>query len=354
MRSKGREKNLKKRSLLAFIIILLLLVVALVGTYFYFHPEEKDKLLEQIPNIITPTPTPTPKITIVDPDSHTRPYAVMIDNNVGNHNHAGLLDAYLTYEIIVEGGLTRIMAIFKDTDTSLIGPVRSSRHYFLDYALENEAIYSHYGWSTFAQNDIRVLGVNNINGMTNGGNAFWRDRSIASPHNVFTSMDHLKKQAESLGYSLTGSGDLLLHYSVDDVDYHEIADAVSATSVSMSYSYGETRSYTYDATTKMYLRSMNGSPHVDKETKEQLSYRNVIIELVSNYTLDREGHQDIRNIRSGDGFLLSSGKLIPITWSKESRSAKTKYTYSNGEEMVVNDGRTFIQIVPINQKVTYE
>ena len=96
--------------------------------------------------------------------------------------HAGLQDAYLTYEIIVEGGLTRIMAIFKDQDTELIGPVRSARHYFLDYALENDAIYGHYGWSEFAKNDIDLLGVNNLNGITNAQSTYWRDRSVAAPH----------------------------------------------------------------------------------------------------------------------------------------------------------------------------
>ena len=61
--------------------------------------------------------------------SNQRPIAVMIDNNIGNGRHAGLQESYLNYEIIVEGGLTRIMAVFKDKDVSLIGPVRSSRHY---------------------------------------------------------------------------------------------------------------------------------------------------------------------------------------------------------------------------------
>ena len=96
-------------------------------------------------------------MSVYDVNSNKRPIAVMIDNNVDNDEQVGLQDAYLTYEIIVEGGLTRIMAIYKDVDTSVIGPVRSSRHYFLDYALENDAIYAHYGWSTYAENDIKAL-----------------------------------------------------------------------------------------------------------------------------------------------------------------------------------------------------
>ena len=92
-------------------------------------------------------------------------------------SHSGLQDSYLNYEIIVEGGLTRIMAIYKDKDLAQIGPVRSSRHYFLDYALESDCIYTHFGWSAYAENDIRTLGVNNINGLYDSY-PFWRSTHL--------------------------------------------------------------------------------------------------------------------------------------------------------------------------------
>ena len=105
------------------------------------------------------------KLKIVDLSSNTRPYAVMINNHPSaRQNHAGLQDAYLIYEMIVEGGMTRYMAVFKDKDTAKIGSVRSSRHYFLDYAMENDAMYVHWGWSPQAQSDISTYGINNING----------------------------------------------------------------------------------------------------------------------------------------------------------------------------------------------
>ena len=91
-----------------------------------------------------------------------RPIAVMIDNHSGAWPQANLNKAYMVYEIIVEGGETRLMALFKGQDLDKIGPIRSSRHYFLDYVLENDAIYVHHGWSPQAQSDISTLGVNNI------------------------------------------------------------------------------------------------------------------------------------------------------------------------------------------------
>ena len=125
-----------------------------------------------------------------------RPIAVMIDNHKGAMPQAGLNDAYLVYEIIVEGGESRLMALFKGANLDKIGPVRSSRHYFLDYALENDAIYVHFGWSPQAQSDITKLGVNNINGISESSTSFWRTKDKYAPHNVATSPEKILCIAE--------------------------------------------------------------------------------------------------------------------------------------------------------------
>ena len=97
---------------------------------------------------ITTTTKKIEKIKIVDPDSNSRPIAIMINNNKAVWGYqAGIQDAYIVYEMIVEGGITRMMAIFKDKDTARVGSVRSARHYYLDYALENDDIFVHFGWS---------------------------------------------------------------------------------------------------------------------------------------------------------------------------------------------------------------
>ena len=109
-----------------------------------------------------------------------RPIAVMIDNHNGAWPQAGLNQAYMVYEIIVEGGETRLMALFKGVTVDKIGPVRSSRHYFLDYAMENDAIYAHFGWSPQAKSDISKYSINNINGITESSSTFWRVKDKSS------------------------------------------------------------------------------------------------------------------------------------------------------------------------------
>lgn len=178
----------------------------------------------------------------------------MIDNNVGYASQVGLQDAFVTYEAIVEGGLTRIMAIFKDSNTELIGPVRSSRHYFLDYALEYDAIYAHYGWSTFAENDIKSLGVNNINGLYRDA-AYWRDTRIAAPHNVFTNIETLYKDAAKLGYKTTSNDWDALPLTSDTIDLAKLSDeSVVANKVTIPYSTSQVRSYAYDSRKKSIFK----------------------------------------------------------------------------------------------------
>lgn len=344
-----RKKRKKKKDKVFIIsVVIFIILVICIGIYYLFFNGNKSvvKKIEV-----------KKKIKIVDEDSNERPLAVMIDNNVGYDTHAGLQDSYINYEIIVEGGYTRIMALFKDRDVSLIGPVRSSRHYFLDYALESDAIYAHYGWSTFAENDIKTLGVNNINGLT-ADSAYWRDKKIAAPHNVFTSTETLYKYAESKNYDTKTDDWKLLNYSPDEINFKgpkkdkktgEVSDdpRIVANSLSLKYSNNQTTSYTYDSENKYYLRFMDGKQHLDKTTRQQLHYKNIIIEKVENYDLDSYGRQDLETVGDGEGYYITNGYALPITWQKANRDSKTIYKYLDGSKVVVNDGNTFIQIIPI-------
>ena len=358
--SKKTTKN--RKSLTLVLIIVFIFLATSITTYFYSNSNTQTPVVK-----IPEEKKETKKLTIFDENSNERPIAVMIDNNVGNNNHIGLQDSYLNYEIIVEGGLTRIMAIFKDKNVSTIGPVRSSRHYFLDYALENDAIYTHYGWSTYAQSDISALKVNNINGLTDE-TPFWRDKTIQAPHNVFTSISKITSSASEKNYKLTTNNWKNFNYNPEEIDLSEKfknnsyqenesetnSYVLSATNISMNYSNSQIRSYQYDSTNKYYLRFMNGAIHNDKETGDPLHYKNIIIEKVYNHSIDSYGRQDLTTTGTGEGYFVTDGYAVPINWTKSSRSAKTKYTYKNGEEIELNDGNTFIQIIPTSSNIIIE
>lgn len=289
------------------------------------------------------------ELKIIDVNSDSRPIAIMINNlNAARPYHSGLNDAYLVYEIIVEGGITRMMALFKDKDTSRIGSVRSARHYYLDYALENDAIYVHFGWSPQAQSDISSLGVNNVNGLYDS--AFWRetDLNVAYEHTAFTSIDKILSVAKSKNYSLTSDKDLLLKYSAESVDLESL-DGMDATSVDIKYSNYLTTSYVYNEGEKLYYRNVNDKSHTDYVTKKQFTAKNIIVQYVENTNIvgDTSGRQNLSNVGSGNGYFITEGLAVPITWEKSSRKSQTVYKYKNGEEIVVNDGNTYIQIAPL-------
>ena len=342
--AKHKAKGKKKGKI--FLIFLVLVVLIGAGAYFSLGNKEVKKKVEE--KIVK-------KLKIVDENSKSRPIAVMINNNHQAWPHSGLQDAYLTYEIIAEGGITRLMAIFKDQDTSKIGSVRSARPYYLDYALENDAIFVHYGWSEEAKADITSLGVDNINGLT-VSSVFWRDTNLnkATEHTVFTSMEKIKKYAKEEGYDRNTNKDLLLNYSVDEIDISKKEGAQKADKVYIRYSYYTDTTYEYDEQNKVYKRSMSGQAHVDDKTGKQYTVKNIIVTPISNYAYDSYGRQTLENIGSGDGYFITDGYAVPITWEKESRESQTVYRYKDGKEIKVNDGNTYIQIQPKGETLTIE
>src|SRR5574344_2763562 len=240
----NRKLN-KKNLILSIVAIVVIVVVVLVVIRI------NNKGSNILDSIIPEEKVATPKITIVDVNSNSRPYAVMINNHpTARAHHAGLQDDYEIYEMIVEGGMTRYLALFKDQNTAKIGSVRSSRPYYLDYALENDAIYVHWGWSPQAESDISTLGINNINGLTWEGTYFYRDKSlnVSLEHTGFTTMDMLKSATEKLKYRSTSNKKTLLNYTVNTVDLSNKENSEKADTVLITYSNSVTDKYIYDST----------------------------------------------------------------------------------------------------------
>lgn len=290
-------------------------------------------------------------------DSDRRPIAIMIDNDNSNAwPHAGLEDAYVIYEIIVEGGATRFMALFKDRDTPKIGPIRSSRHYFLDYMLENDAIYVHYGWSPKAAKDILRLKLDKINGVLGSdGWIFWREpKRKYDYHDVYTSIEKIQNISEQKKYRPT-SEVMNFSYASEAIT---LDDGQDAEKITIPYSNYHKTYYEYDSETKLYKRWMRSKPHMLSTTDSQVTAKNIIIQFVKNYYLgDGEpkiGRQELDTVGSGKGLYITNGKAVNITWEKNQRQAKTFYMDENGNEIQLNDGQTWIQITPLGAQVKIE
>lgn len=333
------------------VIVVILIGLAVGGAYaykMYFEPKEEAKVEEPA--------KPVEVKTVQIFKGNDRPIAVMIDNHKGALPHSGLSSAYMVYEIIVEGGESRLMALFKGADLEKIGPVRSSRHYFLDYALENDAIYVHYGWSPQAESDIKSLGVNNINGLVDDS-VFWRVKDKSAPHNAVTSTAKILEDAKSKGYKTTSDVSSILKYSVDEIELTDGENVKKADTITIPY-FGtqNTVKWEYDSETKKYTRYTKGIKETEESTGEAVTAKNIIIEFARNTTIsgDSSGRQDVNTLGNHEGYYITNGKAEKITCSKTTRKSKTEYTDLNGNVINVNDGLTFVQITPEDAKVEIE
>ena len=340
---KGRTKVL--------IVLLIIVIIAAGGTLAYKLVKDKNKTQE-----VTGEENETPiimkeekKIKIFS--GNDRPIAVMIDNHSDAWPQAGLQDAYMVYEIIVEGGETRLMALFKGADVDKIGPVRSARHYFIDYAMENDAIYAHYGWSPQAESDIKQYKINNLNGITESEKTFWRVKDKAAPHNAVTSTTALLNAAKAKGYKTKSAKESVLNYVTDDV---KLEDGQDATSVTIPHSNLQTVKYVYDEENQVYKRYARNKAQTDWDTGDNITTKNIIITMCDNYTLtdsENKGRQGLKNIGTFNGYYITNGKAIKIKCIKEARNTQTKYEDLEGNEIKVNDGNTWINICPTDAKV---
>ena len=346
MKQKGGVK------VLIAILVILIIVAGAVLAYKIMQDKDNQEVVSEEDNVLTAV-VEEKEVQIFK--GNDRPIAVMIDNHDDAWPQAGLQRAYMVYEIIVEGGETRLMALFKGADdVEKIGPVRSARHYFIDYAMENDAIYVHFGESPQASSDIKKYSIAEIDGISEDGTTFWRVKDKAAPHNAVTSMENLIQSAKNKKYKMTSNEESVLNYVTDEVN---LEDGQGAVSVTIPHSQLQTVSYEYDEENKVYERFARKEAQVDWDTDEPITVKNIIITFCDNYTLsdaENKGRQGLKNIGTFDGYYITNGKAIKIKCIKNARDEKTIYQDLNGNEIDVNDGNTFVHICPTDADVEIE
>lgn len=353
MSGKRTKTKKKKNGTKIMIVLLVLFILGAGGVLAYQITKDKNQQQE--------TAVEEEPITAVVEEKEVqifkgddRPIAVMIDNHSDAWPQAGLQKAYMVYEIVVEGGETRLMALFKGTEVEKIGPVRSARHYFLDYAMENDAIYTHFGESPQADSDIRKYSINEIDGIAEDGTTFKRVKDKAAPHNAVTSIDKLIESAKNKKFKMTSNKESVLNYVTDEVNLEEGQGAISVT---IPHSDRQIVKYVYDEENKVYQRYARGKQQTDWDSKEPVTTKNIIITFCDNYTLqdkENKGRQGIRNIGTFDGYYITNGRAIKIKCIKNERDEQTVYQDLEGNEIKVNDGNTFVNICPTDAKVVLE
>lgn len=355
-----------KKVLIIILVVLVLLVTATVGVFFalpYINSlnnqanQNNDANNNEEAVVVNVNETEQAKVDIIEVNSKTRPYAIAVNNTpVAVKVQTGLNKAYLVYEIPTEGNTSRLLALYKDVNEDLtVGTIRSSRHNFVDYALESDAIFVHYGWSHYAEDDQKRGSINYINGLFD--KPFWRNNPehLASEHTAYTSTDKIKENVKEKGFKTESDKTILLNYNAKDVDLSTKTDAQAANKIVIPYGANpNVTTFVYDSNAKMYNRQENGINCIDYNTKEQVNTKNIIVQKINYSVCSDNYYWDLKTVGSGSGYFITNGYAVPITWKKDSRAGKTKYYYKDGQEIEVSDGRTYIELQVNSQKLTIE
>lgn len=273
-----------------------------------------------------------------------RPVAVMLNNIVDAVPQSGIAQADIVYEAPVEGGLTRLMGIFEDYDSlDKIGSVRSSRLYYVYFAKEFDAIYVHFGQAIYAESLLNSSNIQNLNGLQLEGTAFYRTSDRKAPHNAYTSADGIGKGISLKGYRENYEDGYKGHYVFNEEEQEVTLNGSSAIKVTPGYQINKPW-FEYHSDDGLYYRSQYGDKQIDELTKEQLAYKNIIMQYVNYYDYG-DGYLNITVNGSGKGKYITNGKAIDITWKKDTEFGPTRYYDENNEEIVLNRGKTWVCII---------
>lgn len=346
-----KKINLSKKQWAIVIAVIIVLVVA--GAYgAYKLYKAITKVQPQAAQVKPPPKTTEPsRLTGIEIDSelNKRPVtAVMIENSPDARPQSGLYNAGVVFEAIAEGGITRFMALYLEDQPKYIGPVRSVRPYYLDFALPFQAALAHVGGSPKALQQIRSLKVRDLDQFANA-DAYQRVDSRYAPHNVYTSIESLDKVQKRKGFTksdFTSWPRLLKAKPAKTVTAKTISFDIS------SYYYNV--SFAYDNKSNSYLRSQGSARHNDERAKKQIAPK-VVIALVMAYGIDSDGvHSKYTTTGSGSVFIFQNGEVTKGTWTKKERSSQLSFKDSEGKVIKLNPGQTWVTLLAATNQVSYK
>ncbi len=267
---------------------------------------------------------------------------VMIENSPDARPQSGLKNSGVVFEAIAEGGITRFLVLYQAEKPQLIGPVRSLRLYDVDWLAAFNSSIGHVGGSLYALNEIRNGSYRDIDQFFNS-NYYWRSNDRYAPHNVYTSFAKLDELNAAKGYtssSFTG-------FSRIDGKASKTPDATNINITISSDLFNS--NYIYDAKTNTYARYQAGEPHMDREDG-QITPSVVIAIRVDETTVLQDGYREsITTLGSGAATIFQNGTATSATWHKASKLDQITFTDTEGKDIPLVRGQTWIAAVPNNE-----
>lgn len=277
---------------------------------------------------------------------NNRMVAVMINNSQEARPQTGLSKADLVFEILTEGNITRLLALYQSEYPEVVGPVRSAREYYLNLAKGHDAIYVYHGAASFIDDMIKKSRVEFLNGKDydNDGHLFTRESFRKAPHNSYLQFTGLPETAENLGYDTTADYDPLPFVAKEELDN---LPGESIHSIAFNYSNhpDEEITYVYDETEGLYNRFIGGKQTIELHTDEPVQLSNVFIIEASHELVDDEGRRTVDLTSGGNAYLLQQGKLQELEWMNDDG---TIIPVIDGSPVGFVPGKTWVNVIPEN------
>lgn len=386
---------------IAIIISIMLYALFTYGSYSYFSggagvsTEHYEAPTDAAGNIIVDETQPKTEECPINGEMLTkghrarwekrRPLVVMIENSLDARPQSGLTSADVVYEAVAEGGITRFAAVYYCKDADFVGPVRSARVYFVDFASEygSYPLYAHVGGANCnrttgsgcangapadALGKIQKLNWQAYNDMNHiAFPVMWRDYDRlpgrVTEHTVYSSTKKLwDYAAKSRGLTHIDKEGEKWDSTFTSWKFKDGKAATSATAPTISFNFWEGKSdysveWTYDPASNTYKRVNGSAPHLDKNNDKQIQAHNVAIafmvesEARDNY--DAGTHMLYKTTGTGEAIVFQDGGAVTGTWKKEKQDSRIRFFDKSGKEVEFNRGQVFIEIVPKGNTVEY-
>ena len=292
-----------------------------------------------------------------------RPLAVIVNNIHVALPQSGITSADIIYEMLSEGDITRLIAIYQSYIPEKIGPVRSARDYFVDFAFNHDAIFIHHGASESGYSRIRGSQITVLDGMALEGSVFWRDRTYPAwagisgqrplEHSSYTGWTRIYTHlySRNLRREINDDPNLGFIFGIQPNEPTGIAERVT-----IPFSPGYPRIFIFDSTSGLYYVEHRAGQLLDAVTQEQVTVTNILIQLtvIQNIAGDAAGRRTVRTTGEGTGYLITGGTYRPVTWASDGTNSPTRWYFEDGTPLVLTPGRTWICILQSNATPTFE
>lgn len=277
----------------------------------------------------------------VPPEEAGRPVlGVMIENSLPARPQTGLDNAGIVFEAVTEAGITRYLALYQEDMPETVGPVRSLREHFLDWAMGFDASIAHVGGSPEALDLAKERGAKSL-GQFEFGKPYFRDGQRQAPHNMYARTAGLRELQRQEGHA--ESNFATIPRSDDSSDQQP-----NATTVTVDFSQPDyLAEFRYDKAAQRYSRYLAGRPHIDEATGQVITVKNVIV------IKTRAQEAGVRATGNGEALLFNDGTAQTVRWQQPSFRERLKLVDGQGNEIALNRGDSWYAVVTDDREVTY-